>query len=837
MRFGIEAEMDPKHLEKCQQRVFSQAPILGNWRRGRAIRALMKDGSADAIRLVAEVVVHSPDEPTRVRAVEALRRLTQAPAIDVVCSVWVGTRSPRLGRLVFEWGWIASSPPQAKVLTALGTRRLEIITAGEAALIDPLVEACWDVDPELAPRARTCLLNLKSPAAVDALCARWARTREEILLQAIEQANYVAIHPIAVRVLVALRRSQLDAVVEGGPEVVEPLIHACADLDPGIAQRAQRALGGLTRAETQEALCRQIIESDLPGVREIAVAAPYAPREPGERALYYFLTEQWEKCDGLDFDQHLLGAAYERGSRTLRCRIAEKARRAGRTEWIEVIVGGQQNRHISEMADEEWEAVLAALGESRRWPEMWRLAQAAPADWSARLLRGIKTADWKPEAAHERAGFAKLLEWADQCREEPPFLGRLMRCASPLQGHTAAVSCLAVTRDGRHVVSAGNDDTVRLWNLEEGGGGAIFQGHTDWVSCLALSPDERILASASRDGSARLWSLPDGAPIVTLSGHQDAIRGLAFTPDGRSVVTASDDATLRIWRIGEVEAAQILRGHSDIISCLAVSHDGRWVASGSYDNHVRLWSLADGACVATCQGHKAMVNCLAFSPDGATLVTGGKDRTLLVWSLPSGSRLARMKGHNDDVSCLAISPDGCILASGSWDTTVRLWSYPTGAALDTLGARDTMEGHAGWVTCLAFSPDGRVLATGGLDNRVRLWSVPGGAPLRVLEQHQDRISSVGFSLDGRMLVSGSWDRTICIWKSELARLRRLPLGQTTVADLDWAQQALFNSRLSDAERAWLEFLQAMIQWRRRFDVQLGDAERIPVGEFDIEIDG
>lgn len=797
----------------------------------------MRDGSPEAVRVVAEGIVHSPDESTRSRAVEALRNLKDPPAIDVVCSIWAASRHPRLSRLVFECDWVASAPARVRALTALRTRNFKVITHGGAELIDPLVETCWDTDPELAGRARQCLLNLKNQKAIDALCARWVEKREELLSRTLEEVKYLAGNPPSVRVLSALKLGQTEVVTASGAEVVEPLIEACLDLDPKIAERARFALGHLRETAAQEAVCRRIIESDQPAAREVALAARYSPRDPADRALFYFLTEQWEQYEGLDFDQRLLRATYEKGSRKLRSRIAEKARRTGRTEWIQVIAGGQQDRHVHEMIDEEWEATLVVLAESRRWPETWRLAQAAPADWSVRFLSQLQAANWRPPHDHERAGYARLLELAGHCREEPPFLGRLMRCAAPLAAHSDAICGLAVSPSGQFVASASHDHTVRAWNLMDGSELATFNGHTDWISCLTISRDGRILAAGSCDRSASLWNFPDGTLIKKLEGHSAAVRCLALTPDGRVLATGSDDATVRLWRVADDQPGALLAGHSDIISCLAVSPDGRVLASGSYDNEIRLWSLPDGSPLATWPGHKAMVNCLTFSPDGSALASGSKDRSILIWRLTDGAKPSRWKGHRDDVSCLAISPDGSILASGSWDTTVRLWRFPSGEPLDTLGAMGTMDGHSGWVTCIAFSPDGRVLASGGLDNSVWLWSCPGGAPLRVLEQHQDRITGLSFTPDGRTLVTGSWDRTVCLWKSELARLRRLPLGQTTLGDLEWAEQALFNSKLSEAERAWLEFLQAMIQWRRRFDVQLSESERIPVGEFDIEIEG
>ena len=148
-----------------------------------------------------------------------------------------------------------------------------------------------------------------------------------------------------------------------------------------------------------------------------------------------------------------------------------------------------------------------------------------------------------------------------------------------------------------------------------------------------------------------------------------------------------------------------------------------------------------------------------------------------------------------------------------------------------------MDGHAGWVTCLAFVPDGQLLASGGRDNNVLLWDLNTGKPIKVLEGHQERISNLAVTSDGQTLVSASWDATLRVWQSELGRLWRFPVGHTTLDDLHWTQAALRDPDLAAAEHDWLAFLRALMQWRRRHDIQLEESARIVVGEYDIEIAG
>jgi virulence-associated protein VagC len=230
--------MDAKRLQKYQQRLYSRTPLIGERRWRKAAQALVQDGSPKAAQALAEAIVHS-DEQARGVMLEALWQLADRGCIDAVCAVWATTRHTALTTLLTRRAWVASSPVNVKVLSALQAGRLEVATRGGTEVIEPLVRACEDISPTIAERARTCLLGLQNANAIDALCARWAKDRQALLTQVIEQAGYTARQPLEVRVLTALQVERVEVVTTGGSEVVEPLLQACEDADSTIAARAR----------------------------------------------------------------------------------------------------------------------------------------------------------------------------------------------------------------------------------------------------------------------------------------------------------------------------------------------------------------------------------------------------------------------------------------------------------------------------------------------------------------------------------------------------------------------------------------------------------------------
>jgi len=96
-----------------------------------------------------------------------------------------------------------------------------------------------------------------------------------------------------------------------------------------------------------------------------------------------------------------------------------------------------------------------------------------------------------------------------------------------LYGHTDRITACLVTPDERHVVSASNDDTLKVWELLSGRVRATLHGHTEGVMACAVTPDERHVVSASNDGTLKVWELLSGRVRTTLHGHIKGVMACA----------------------------------------------------------------------------------------------------------------------------------------------------------------------------------------------------------------------------------------------------------------------------------------------------------------------
>src|SRR6266702_4539335 len=205
----------------------------------------------------------------------------------------------------------------------------------------------------------------------------------------------------------------------------------------------------------------------------------------------------------------------------------------------------------------------------------------------------------------------------------------------------------------------------------------VYGGHSDFVSAVAWSPNGRYIASASWDNTVQVWDVNNGTNYRTYTRHSDFVSALAWSPDSRYIASGSWDHTVQVWNV-DTGVLSFTYSHDDIVNTLAWSPDSRYIASGDRDHIVQVWNAKTGRLLFTYKGHTNEVWALAWSPNGRYIASGSWDHTVQVWQAKTGSILVTYRGHSDNVDALAWSPDGRLIASGSWDHTVQVWQATYG---------------------------------------------------------------------------------------------------------------------------------------------------------------
>jgi WD40 repeat protein len=304
--------------------------------------------------------------------------------------------------------------------------------------------------------------------------------------------------------------------------------------------------------------------------------------------------------------------------------------------------------------------------------------------------------------------------------------------ARRLDGHTNTVTRLLSTADGRWLISASYDHTIRYWDLHAPARGAepvilnartreeairhysskvpalvevkvpvqgparVLDGHREWVQGLALGRDEKLLVSGDDGGEVIVWDRSAGRELRRWQ-VKGWVYALALSPDNRqAAVSERVPLVFDSGRHAGIQLRDVTTGQ--VRHDLEADFKGMYLAAAAYAPHGKLLALGRGGEVDGTSGK-------VFLIDPAT---GKKARELA-------------PGHEYGVTDLAFHPDGRHLASSGRDTLVRIWDTADGKLVKELGKPRGGQ-FKDWIHALSFSADGRWLAAADMAGAVSVWS-------------------------------------------------------------------------------------------------------------------
>jgi WD40 repeat protein len=374
-----------------------------------------------------------------------------------------------------------------------------------------------------------------------------------------------------------------------------------------------------------------------------------------------------------------------------------------------------------------------------------------------------------------------------------------------ISGVSGKVISLAVTPNAERVVSASDDESLKVWDVASGTELFTLKGHLGKVNAVVTTPDGHRLVSASDDGTLKVWDLASGVELFTLEGHSDKVNAVVVTPDGHRVVSGSGDGTLKVWSVGAKRNLRTLEGHSDSVAALAMTSDGRAVSASSTE--LKAWDVDNGCELLTIachsdEGHavelpgpravsvlyepghmlkvwdpaNAREPYTVYGPSNITLalakwldqdrvVSASINQELEMWTLASGGELETYDSYERFDNVLAVTWDGRRAVSSSYGRTLKGW--------DLANAREyrSLEGHPHRATAVALTPDGcRAVSASYHDETLRVWDLASAPKLSTIKRHTAEVLAVRVTPDGLRAVSASADNTLKTW--DLAKKAR-----------------------------------------------------------------
>jgi WD40 repeat protein len=344
------------------------------------------------------------------------------------------------------------------------------------------------------------------------------------------------------------------------------------------------------------------------------------------------------------------------------------------------------------------------------------------------------------------------------------------------------VATAAFSPDGKTLVTAGFDRSIRFWDSATG------KEERHWptsspsgTGALRYSSDGKTLILGGRDGVVRFLDAATGAEQRTLNmPNRGTIVTLDATRDGKTLLTADHAGNMTLWDVADGSPRHSFRGPGFVSASgqtlAALTPNGKHAVLPHPDATLHVVEVASGREVRAVEMPSLdsrvaaiqRIQRLAVSPDGQYLAFGNWRGTITVCSLATGKRLQEIKHFHGGIEALAFTPNSRFLAVANYGG-VTIHGVLSGKELRHSPANLT------GCTALVFSPDGKKLAATGTSCMVHLWDVAAGQPLHAADGHTSQIQALAFFPDGKRLASAGNDLQIHVWDTASGRpLERWP---------------------------------------------------------------
>ena len=362
----------------------------------------------------------------------------------------------------------------------------------------------------------------------------------------------------------------------------------------------------------------------------------------------------------------------------------------------------------------------------------------------------------------------------------------------------------------RAYLALGSHSVTRLYDAATGQPVSPFIEHGNYIYSSAFHPDGRSLLTACADRTVRSWSVPQGKPLSSPLPHQGEVVAAAFLPRGTGIVTAQMDGLIRAWRHEPLGRRLPTGGVENGDSFVQLSPDGAHAVGAGFNGYrtilaPRVHDLATGqpACPKIdLQG--GVVNNAAFAPDGRRIV--------VLASLPENERQNNPEAR--------LQAQAGLVHFFDWREGTRYLepvttpTEPVGAAFSPNGKRLAVVCAGGEVLLLdaatsrlvrqsshggkyahgflirdfvRFSPDGSRFVTWGPGNEARVWGADSGQLGYAINSFADPVTQARFSPDGALLAVASRDSTVAVVEAATGRAKAPPLKHS-----DWVFEVCFS---------------------------------------------
>uniref|UniRef100_A0A8C4HFI3 Striatin n=1 Tax=Dicentrarchus labrax TaxID=13489 RepID=A0A8C4HFI3_DICLA len=316
-----------------------------------------------------------------------------------------------------------------------------------------------------------------------------------------------------------------------------------------------------------------------------------------------------------------------------------------------------------------------------------------------------------------------------------------------LRSHFDSVRSLAFHPVEPVLVTASEDHTLKLWNLQKTAPAKkcaaldvepiyTFRAHSGAVLCVTMSSSGEQCFSGGVDGTIQSWNTPNPnidpydsyEPTVlrgALCGHTDSVWGLVYSSAHRRLLSCSADGTVRLWNAADTSPSLAVfneRGDLGVPTSVdLVSSEPAHMVTSFNTGHIGLFNMETQQLVLKLESagppgkpnDQSLINKVLSHPTLPITITAQEDRHIQFFDNNTGKLIHSMVAHLDSVTSLAVDPNGLYLMSGSHDCSIRLWNMESKTCIQEFTAHRKKSEES--IHDVAFHPTKCYIGSAGAD--------------------------------------------------------------------------------------------------------------------------
>lgn len=337
-----------------------------------------------------------------------------------------------------------------------------------------------------------------------------------------------------------------------------------------------------------------------------------------------------------------------------------------------------------------------------------------------------------------------------------------------MQGSTDIVNKLQFNQDNTQLISGGDDQTLKIWDLVKGTYSRIIRGHASSVRCVAYSPGDKLIYSSGTDRTIRAWPAHADLGGFQLTDEIITYHDLAFHPSGETFATAAGEYSVKFW---DMKTRKVLAVHGDKgyprqnRGDLAYHPNGSLLASTWGATTVKIWDTKTFKEVISIEnlGKVSWKRPLCFQPEGDLIAIAVSETDIELRNIRDGKLVKTLRGHkaNGLISCMRWLNDSPTLISSARE--IILWDIETGQP------RKTLQPDYEVIVSFDITRDESRLVAFSAGGEVSMWSLTDGKKIFKHKAHAQRAIAVVLTKDDKRYVTMAENGQMHFWDAELGQ--------------------------------------------------------------------